>query len=143
MGRKAKKIILSSDERAALELGYKDLKKPKFSRRCHIILLKSEGYTSKYIATLLRYKDAQPINNWVKRYEAAGLEGLQTKSGQGRKPILDKKKDEAKVKAAVQKERQRLKLAKQDLENELGKQFSLLTLKRFLKKLSADGNVSV
>lgn len=143
MGRKAKILKLSSEQRAALEAGYKDFKKSKFSRRCHIILLKSEGYTSKYIATLLRFKDAQPVNNWVKRFESAGIKGLHTKSGQGRKPILDKKTDEAKIRAAVQKERQRLKLAKQELENELGKQFSLLTLKRFLKKLSADGNASV
>ena len=51
--------------------------------------------------------------------------------------------DEKKVKALVKKERQRLKHAKEDLEKELGKEFSLKTLKRFLKNLSADGNASV
>jgi hypothetical protein len=65
---------------------------------------------------------------------------LKTKPGQGRNPILDVKKDEAKVKAIIKTERQRLKLAKEKLEKELGKTFSLPTLKRFLKNLSADGN---
>lgn len=73
----------------------------------------------------------------------AGLQGLHTKPGQGRKPILDKEEDGARVKAAVKKERQRLRHAKAGLEGELGKEFSLKTLKRFLKNLSADGSTSV
>ncbi|HFD31970.1 MAG TPA: helix-turn-helix domain-containing protein [Gammaproteobacteria bacterium] len=141
MGRKAKVLNLSSTQRVALEQGYNNTKSPIFSRRCHIILLKSEQRTSKEIAKIFGITD-QAVNNWVKRYEASGIAGLQTKPGRGRKPILNKEQDAEKVKAAVKKERQRLKHAKEALEQELNKKFSLLTLKRFLKNLSADGNAS-
>jgi len=141
LGRKSKLIELSKSERAALETGFKNRDSTIYSRRCHIILLKSEGRSSKEIAKIFGITD-QSVNNWVKRYESSGLAGLQTRSGQGRKPILDKETDEAKVKAAVKKERQRLKLVKEELEQELNKSFSVLTLKRFLKNLSADGNES-
>ncbi len=83
------------------------------------------------------------VNQWVQRYEKQGIAGLQTKEGQGRKPIFDQVADEALVKAAVQKERQRLKLAKAELEATLNKKFSVRTLKRFLKNLSDDGSESV
>ncbi|MEO1257088.1 MAG: helix-turn-helix domain-containing protein [Bacteroidota bacterium] len=141
MGRKSKRIALSKRERAALEKGFRKGDSTIYSRRCHIILLKSEGRSSKEIANIFGITD-QAVNNWVKRYESSGLAGLQTRRGQGRKPILDKQADEAKVKAAVKKERQRLKLIKEELEQELNKSFSVLTLKRFLKNLSADGNES-
>ena len=142
MGRRAKIIKLTTEQRAELEQGYKNGQPAVFSKRCHIILLKSDGRTSKEIAGILGM-GMQPINNWVKRYEKQGIEGLRTKAGQGRKPILDKDKDAEKVKAAVKKERQRLKHAKDDLEDELNKEFSLKTLKRFLKNLSAGGNAFV
>lgn len=142
MSRKIKNIELANEERSILEKGFKESKSPQLSRRCHIILLKSGGRTSKEVATIFGITD-QCVNNWVKRYESNGMQGLQTRVGQGRKPILNKHQDEQKVKAAVKNERQRLKLAKEALEKELNKEFSLLTLKRFLKNLSADGNASV
>lgn len=141
MGRKTKQLELSVEARAVLTRGYKQSKSAIFSRRCHIILLKSEGRSSKEIGQLLDMTD-QAVNHWVKRYQARGIEGLQTKAGQGRKPILDEQTDADMVKSVVRQERQRLKVAKELLEQELGKDFSLLTLKRFLKNLSADGNAS-
>jgi transposase len=142
MGRKSKVIKLTEQERLELEKGYKNSKNAQFSRRCHIILLKSEGYTSERIAAIFQIT-IQPVNKWVKRYEAFGAQGLRTKPGQGRRPILGEEQDGAKVRAAVKEERQRLKFVKEELERALDKEFSLLTLKRFLKNLSADGNASV
>ncbi len=142
MGRKSKKIDLTDAEKVALEKGYKYSKSKFFSQRCHMILLKNQGLTSQEIADIFGIT-FQPVNSWSKRYIKYGIEGLKTKSGQGRKSILNKKQDEAKVKAAIKKERQRIKLAKEALEKDLGKTFSVLTLKRFLKNLSADGNESV
>ena len=141
MGRKSKIIDLTEAERSALETGYKYSKSRVFSQRCHIILLKNQGLTSQQIADIFGWT-FQPVNSWCKKYIQSGIEGLKTKSGQGRKPILNKEQDEAKVKAAIKEERQRIKLAKEALEKELGKNFSVLTLKRFLKNLSADGNES-
>jgi len=142
MGRKSKKIDLTEAEKSALEEGYKYSKSKVFSQRCHMILLKNQGWTSQQIAAIFGLT-FQPVNSWCKKYIQSGIEGLKTKSGQGRKPILNREQDEAKVKAAVKKERQRIKLAKESLEKDLGKNFSVLTLKRFLKNLSADGNESV
>ena len=141
MGRKSKVVQLTSDQRAALEQGYKQSKSASFSRRCHIILLKSQGRTSEEIAKIVG-TTIQPVNRWVKRFESKGIQGLQNKPGQGRKTILNLATDEERVRKAVQKERQRLRLVKEELEQDLEKEFSLLTLKRFLKKLSADGKES-
>ena len=82
------------------------------------------------------------LNNWLKRYKAAGIEGLQTKAGRGRRPILDQQEDGQKVRAAVSKQRQRISLAKAELEQSLSKDFSERTLVRFLKSLVADINES-
>jgi transposase len=142
MGRKSKKLDLTAAEKAELEKGFKQSESKVFSQRCHMILLKNQGLTSQQIADIFGVT-FQPVNSWVKRYVEHGIEGLKTKPGQGRKPILNKEQDEAKVKAAIKKERQRIKLAKESLEKDLGKSFSVLTLKRFLKNLSADGNESV
>ena len=140
MGRKAKTVELSTDQRAELEQGYRTSKAP-FSRRCHMILLKTENRTSQEVAQIVGTNHIS-VNTWVNRYKSEGISGLKTKSGQGRKRILDEEKDKEKVKAAVKKERQRLKHAKAELEKELGKTFSLKTLHRFLKNLSVDGNAS-
>lgn len=140
MGRKIQSIELSALERAELEKGYKE-GRAIFSKRCHMILLKSENRSSKEVANLLRTNEVS-VNKWLSRYKESGLSGLETKSGQGRKAILNIQEDQAKVKAVLRKERQRLKQAKEELEQSLDKRFSLRTLKRFLKNLSAAGNAS-
>ncbi len=63
------------------------------------------------------------INNWVKRFEAEGIKGLETRPGRGRKAILEKT-DLAIVRAAVTENRQRIVQAKAELESNLAKQFS-------------------
>ncbi len=139
MGRKSKVIDLTEAEETELQSGYKYSKSSSFSRRCHFVLLKNQGKTSQEIADIFGITD-QPVNRWCNRFLEKGIKGLQTKTGQGRKPILDNTKDESIIKATVQQERQRLKNAKEILENELDKSFSLKTLQRFLKTLAADGN---
>lgn len=141
MGRKAKKIDLTEAARKELEAGYKYSKSRSFSKRCHMILLKSQGKTSEEIAKIFG-TTIQPVNSWCKRYLAEGIDGLKTVSGQGRKRILNKDKDLSIIKARVQQERQKLSNAKKILEEELDKSFSLKTLQRFLKTMAADGNES-
>jgi len=77
------------------------------------------------------------VNNWLNRYQAAGIAGLATKPGRARKPLLEPARDLEQVRAAVVAKRQHLSQAKLLLEQQLHKEFSLKTLKRFLKKLSA------
>jgi transposase len=134
-------VHLTEDQRFELENGYRqDSSKSKaFGKRCHLILLKNKGRTNKDIADILDM-NVVTVGSWIKHYKAEGLEGLKTKAGRGRKRILDPETDTEKIKDAVKDERQRLSKAKTILETELRKQFSLKTLKRFLKELTADTN---
>ena len=74
------------------------------------------------------------VNDWMVRFTEQGVEGLKVAKGRGRKPILRQDSDLPAVKKAVQENCQRLRLAKEELQSELNKEFSLPTLKRFLKK---------
>lgn len=133
---KIKTIELSEGQRDELEKGYRHGKTHAVRERCQLILLKSEGRSSKQVAAIIK-KDQNTVNTWVKRYHAVGIVGLSTKPGRGRKLLLDKEKDGDKVRVAIQAERQRISQAKVDLEEQLGKRFSEKTLKRFLKNLTA------
>ena len=73
---------------------------------------------------------------WLERYKQGGIEGLKNLSGRGRKPILEEA-DLAKVKTVVAEHRQKLSVARAELEQALGKSFSEDTLKRFVKKTLA------
>ena len=79
------------------------------------------------------------VNNWVHRYSEQGLAGLETRPGQGRKAILQDSDLES-VRAAVAEHRQRLSVAKAELEQSLDKSFSQKTLRRFVKKTVASIN---
>ena len=78
------------------------------------------------------------VNNWLVRYADEGIGGLKTKTGRGRKPIINKSTDESKILESVKANRQRLQTAKAEWETQSGKSVSRDTLRRFLKDL-ADG----
>ena len=132
---KIRVVALKEKERQALEEGLRSGKSHCFRKNCQLVLLKSTARTSREVGSILQM-NAVTVNNWLDRYEAAGIEGLRVKPGRGRKPVLDAAADKAKVRQAVEKERQRLKQAKLMLEEELEKKFGLKTLKRFLKKVA-------
>ena len=133
------RLDLTAEERTALEKGYKHGSSFGFRQRCLMILLKSQKKPSREIAEELGCCMVV-VNHWVKRYQQNGVEGLQIKKGRGRKTILNSEQDLPAVRRAVQQNRQRLSLAQESLQAELGKEFSILTLKRFLKSIVADTN---
>ncbi len=133
---KIKAIELTEEKRAALEKGWKHGASHVFRQRCQMILLKSQWLTSQEVARQVGCCEVV-VNTWLTRYQTQGLEGLKTRQGSGRRPILHTQTDLAAVRLAVQKNRQRISLAKAELEQELGKEFSQLTLRRFLKKTAA------
>src|SRR5918911_2983482 len=106
---KIKTVELTKAQRAALEKGHRAGSSHAFRTRCQMILLKSERRTAAEIAGLLGCCEVV-VNNWLKRYESEGIEGLKTKPGRGRKPILDVESDLPSVKAAVAANRQRVSL---------------------------------
>lgn len=139
MSRKIRIIELSELERKELTKVYQGGKSHAFRKRSHMVLLKSEGRSSKDISKIIDTVEAS-VNYWLNRYEKEGIGGLQTRAGRGRKPILGTGMEAAKIFETVKQERQRLGQAKEILEKELGKNFSLQTLKRFLKSITAATN---
>jgi transposase len=131
---KIKTVELSRAQRAALEKGYHTGSSHAFRIRCQMILLKSEQRTAAEIAGILGCCEVV-VNNWLRRYESEGIGGLRTRPGRGRKPLLDADEDLPRVKAAVAANRQRISLAKAELEAEPGKRFSTKTLERYIKNM--------
>ena len=123
-----------------LEREYRVGKTHSYRQRCKGLLLKSEQRTSAEVAQQLGCNEVT-VNVWFRRYEEGGIEGLKTLSGKGRKPILDEA-DLAKVKEVVAEHRQKLSVAREELEQALGKSFSEDTLKRFVKKMLVGINES-
>lgn len=101
-----------------------------------MILLKAENRTSKEVAKEVGCCEVV-VNSWLKRYIEQGITGLTLRAGRGRRGILQTESDLATVRQAVQKNRQKISVAKAELQETLGKKFSVLTLKRFLKKTVA------
>ena len=135
---KTKVIELTEAQREELENGYRNGQTHSFRQRCQMILLKSEERTSVEVVGLLGNCE-MTVNNWLKRYGAEGIEGLRTRPGRGRKAILQAV-DLEQVKQAVKQSRQRISVARAELEASLGKGFSHSSLKRFLKKTLAATN---
>lgn len=131
------KVELTDDQRKELENGYRNGKSHAFRIRCQMVLLKSEGRKSQDIADFLGFCQ-QAVNNWLNRYKNEGISGLRVKEGRGRRSILSPTEDLEAVKKAVTKHRQRISVAKAELEETLGKEFSTRTLDRYLKILTAD-----
>ena len=135
---KTKVIELTVAQREELENGYRNGQTHSFRQRCQMILLKSEKRTSIEVVSILGSCE-MTVNNWLKRYEAEGIEGLRTRPGRGRKAILQAV-DLERVKVAVKQSRQKISVARLELEASLGKEFSHSSLKRFLKKTLAATN---
>ena len=129
-------LNLTDEERIALEKGSRHGTSHAFRTRCRMILLKANRLPSAQVAEQIGCCMIA-VNGWVKRYQADGLGGLKTKHGRGRRAILDDRADLAQVQAAVQSHRQKISLARAELEASLGKEFSTTTLKRFLKNIAA------
>ena len=134
-------IKLEDAEKITLHDGHKNGKTQAFQTRCHCLILSSEGYQVKELAQIFRVSEIS-IYTWFKRWEKGGIAALRDKEGRGRKAILQAE-DLAIVKEKVQENAQRLRIAREKLKAELGREFSTKTLKRFLTSLIADTNAGV
>ena len=139
MGRSIK-IELSDNQRTELENGYRNGKSHSFRTNCQIVLLKSEGRFSKQIAQFLGTSE-QKVNRWLWRYKSEGISGLEIREGRGRPAILQIE-NSGLIKEAVKRHRQRISIARAELQETLGTEFSHKTLARFLKNLTAAINES-
>jgi transposase len=131
--------LLTSEQRKELEIGLKEGKRHSFRMRCQSILLKSEGRTSKEVGSITGMCNIS-VNSWLKRYNSEGLSGLYTKSGRGRKAILNPAEDKESILESIKANRQRMRTAKAEWEEKSGKSVSDSTFKAFLKSLADDIN---
>jgi transposase len=131
--------VLTSVQRKELETGLQKGKSHSFRMRCHSILLKSEGRTSKEVGSITGMSHVS-VNSWLRRYKSEGILGLSTKPGRGRKPILNPAEDKAAILEAIKANRQRMRTAKAEWEEKSGKSVSDSTFKAFLKSLADDIN---
>lgn len=77
------------------------------------------------------------VYTWVKRYKENSTKGLETRPGQGRKPIMDCSDEEA-VRKAIEEDRQSVSKAREARKKASGKKASDITFKRFLGILVQD-----
>jgi transposase len=144
---KTKVIELTTEQRAALEKGYRRGISHAFRMRCQMVLLKSEQRSSLEVSNILGCCE-MVVNSWLSRYEEEGIKGLETRPGRGRKPKLSTQNPLhlQTVKAKIARHPQSVKTVVAKLEEELNVAMHPDTLKRFLKKLViasvASGRVS-
>lgn len=136
---KIKVIELNDEQRIELEKGYRTGKSHTFRQRCQMILLKSEKRTSVEVAGIMGCCE-MVVNNWLTRYVAEGIEGLKTKPGRGRPPILSQQNPVHlnKIKDEIKKHPNSVKTVVAVLDQDLDLQMHPETLKRFLKKTVTD-----
>ena len=134
---KTKVVELTAEQRAELEKGYRTGKSHCFRTRCQMVLLKSEKRTSTEVAEVLGCCE-MVVNNWLARYEKEGINGLATRAGRGRPPILSQQNllHLQKVEAEIKKHPNSVKTVVAALEADLDLLMHPETLKRFLKKTS-------
>ena len=132
---KIKSIILKDSERLVLETGFRQGDSHCFRMRCRAVLLKSTGLSSKAIGLQTEMSHVS-VNSWVKRFLSEGIDGLQTRPGRGRKPIMDYT-DEEVVRKAIEQDRQSVSKAREAWQKATGKEASDLTFKRFFISLGA------
>lgn len=133
------KLELSEADRLKLEKGYRNGSTHKYRIRCKAILLVADGKTGPQIGELLDVT-LPTVYKWISRFKEEGLKGLETRPGQGRKPIMDCSDEEA-VRKAIEEDRHSVSKAREAWQNASGKEASDATFKRFLEALAQDINV--
>ena len=129
-------LQLTDSEKHDLEIAYKTGDSHFYRTRCKAILLKSQGKSANEIASILDVS-IPSVFNWIKRYGDEGINGLKTRTGRGRKPIIDSS-DEEIIRKAIEEDRQSVSKAREAWQNATGKKASDATLKRFLSYLVQD-----
>lgn len=134
---------LTITEIAQLKEGKKHGKSDAFRIRCQAILLSNKGYTTTDISDVLSVSRSS-VFTWFSAWKKQGFEGLKTKSGQGRKPLLsmDNKDHIRAVEKAVKKSHEKgvNLLAEVDAQLGLNEGLSMRMLRAFLKKTVTSGN---
>ena len=101
---KIKKLELTPKQYAELDNGFRNGGSHCFRMRCRAVLLKGKGLSSVKAGEQTEMSFVS-VNAWVKRFLSEGIDGLETRPGRGRKPIMDCS-DEQAVRLAIEQDRQ-------------------------------------
>ena len=83
----AKQLTLSEEQRKELEAWTKNPPKPYLRRKAWALLLVAKGQAAYETAQDRRvHANRVTVSNWIEKFQAYGLKGLQQAHGQGRKP---------------------------------------------------------
>ena len=136
---KIKKLELTPEQYAALDNGFRNGVSHCFRMRCRAVFLKGKGLSSVEAGQQTEMSFVS-VNAWAKRFLTEGIDGLKTRPGRGRKPIMDYS-DEQAVRLAIEQDRQSVSKAKAAWQQATGKHASDMTFKRFLSALAQDISV--
>jgi len=141
MQGKKRFINLQEKEEKELINLFKTSKKNTVRQRAHYLLLSHQGKSVQEISDFYQVQDTTVIR-WFDRYEDNGITGLQTGKGRGRPPILriDNEQEVKKIEELVKDNPKSLKAVIAGIQRDLGKNPSVFTLIRFLKKNVGVGN---
>lgn len=130
-------IKLSEADLKNLQNGQRHGKHFLFRDRCQCLILSHQGHSIPQLTKLFNVHRVT-IYEWFNLWESGGIEALQKKPGQGRRPKLSpaNPKHVERAKALVENERQNLKSVVAQLSKELDIEMHPDTLKRFLKNLA-------
>jgi transposase len=82
-------LELSPEEQDHLQRWLKNPPKPYLRERARAILLVAAGEEGQRVAQQLRIRvQRTTLGEWVKRFQAEGVNGLKIKPGRGRKPCF-------------------------------------------------------
>ena len=85
-----RELSLSAEERRALGRVRDRAPKPYLRERATALLKIAAGIPAAAVARegLLRVRDPDTVYDWLNRYQAEGIAGLQVRPGAGRKPAF-------------------------------------------------------
>jgi transposase len=85
-----RKLVLTAEARVELERMRDHASKPYLRERAAALLKIAGGEPLSVVARrgLLRKRTPETVRNWVERYEAEGIAGLDVQPGRGRKPAF-------------------------------------------------------
>jgi transposase len=131
---------LSEVEKQTLKEAHR--KHPQFRarHRAQALLLNARGYTIAQLQSIFEV-GRDTVSSWLDHWELDGIVGLLDEVRSGRPPIFTRE-EQHQFKTYVDENPHQLKEAAARLQEEVGKEASLYTYKRFLKKHTATpGNV--
>ena len=121
-------ITLTADERSTLSAGRRHHRQYQFRDRCQGLLLSADSHSVAAIMAVLQVS-CLTVYTWFNRWQTGDLVGL---ANANLAPVAE----------AVQANRQQLKDVAATLHQELAKDFSARTLRRFLKSAVGPGGAS-